>query len=65
MEADSVRLTVQLRDANNNIRLTTHADVLVSDLTARAGDIAGRMATFYAKEKRALKYGVKSAASKG
>lgn len=65
MDADKVRLTVQLRDEKNNIRFTVHADVDVKDMGERSGDIGERLAKFYKQEKSQLKYGTRNGKAKG
>jgi hypothetical protein len=50
--ADTVRLTVQIRDHSNKTRLTRHEDVPLSQVAARASKVATRLARFYSDDAR-------------
>lgn len=49
-----VRLTVQIRDAQNHIRMTAHRDVQLKESATKAGEIAGGLAKFITKERKTL-----------
>jgi hypothetical protein len=49
-----VRLTVQIRDAENHIRTTAHNDVELKDAATKASEIADALSKFVRQQKRAM-----------
>lgn len=51
---ENVRLTIQIRDARNRVRITTHNDASLKDIGNIAKERANHMAAMFKKEKKVL-----------